>query len=505
MIEKLESQRLTLQAELDAKKTQEERNRLGQFATPSLLARDILVHAREFLGETRKIRFLDPALGSGAFYAALRRVFDTKSIEMATAFEIDPHYGEPAEALWAGHGLNLIHGDFTHAKPNPVYNLIICNPPYVRHHHLSAGEKARLRKLSYEASGSKLSGLAGLYCHFLMQAHAWMAPGAIAGWLIPSEFMDVNYGREVKRYLLNQVTLLEIHRFDPDDVQFADALVSSAIVWIKNSKPASDHHVIFSFGGSLTSKGSLVDPHHIRAVSIADLSKEDKWTRFPRQAVRQYDGRTKLGDLFQIKRGLATGDNGFFVLDEQRVKELNIPAKALRPILPSPRHIEGMSVEADERGLPTNARRLFLLDPRMDQSEIDAGYPSLAAYLAKGVEAGLNERYLCRSRKRWYDQENREPAPIVCTYVGRSDTKHGRPFRFIRNRSSATVANSYLAMYPRPALLERFAFDPNVIDRVWEQLNAIPAETLLGEGRVYGGGMHKLEPKELANVPLQLD
>ena len=55
-----------------------------------------------------------------------------------------------------------------------------------------------------------------------------MADDGLAAWLIPSEFMDVNYGRAIKEYLLNQVTLLRIHRFDPSDVQFNDALVSSA-------------------------------------------------------------------------------------------------------------------------------------------------------------------------------------------------------------------------------------------------------------------------------------
>ena len=36
--------------------------------------------------------------------------------------------------------------------------------------------------------------------------------------------------------------------------------------------------------------------------------------------------------------------------------------------------------------------------------------------------------------------------------------------------------------------------------RVFLILNTIAPEQLLDEGRVYGGGLHKLEPKELANV-----
>ena len=500
MIENLEARRIAIQADLDGLKTQEERNRLGQFATPSPLARAILAHAKDLLPQGSPVKFLDPALGSGAFYAALKRVFDPQSITCAAAFEIDPHYGKPAQELWEAQGLNLTHGDFTKAEPDPSYNLIICNPPYVRHHHLSAEDKARLHERSLGVTGCKLSGLAGLYVHFLLQAHAWMAPGAISGWLIPSEFMDVNYGREVKRYLLNKVTLLQIHRFSPDDVQFADALVSSAIVWIKNEAPAPDHRPLFTFGGTLSA------PQITKPVSSKDLASEAKWSRFPRHEVRvaEVNGSQQLGDLFSIKRGLATGDNKFFVLSEQQVKDRQIPKSALRPILPSPRYVKDDEVQADHDGLPTNVGRLYLLDPKMDEDEIRQAHPTLASYLDEGRENGVHEGYLCRGRKRWYDQEQRGPAPIVCTYMGRSDGKSGRPFRFVRNRSQATVANTYLAMYPKPALQERLDKDPGLMDRLWQQLNEICPEVLLGEGRVYGGGLHKLEPKELSKVPLVL-
>jgi hypothetical protein len=37
----------------------------------------------------------------------------------------------------------------------------------------------------------------------------------------------------------------------------------------------------------------------------------------------------------------------------------------------------------------------------------------------------------------------------------------------------------------------------------FDQLTGIEGDTLLGEGRVYGGGVHKMEPKEMARVPVQ--
>lgn len=489
-----EQERLALQASLDAEKTQAERNRLGQFATPTALAEDILRYAASLLPPAEKVRFLDPAIGTGSFYSALLKVFPKKRVAEALGFELDPHYGKPAAQLWKATGLVLKQADFTHAEPAPRFNVLICNPPYVRHHHLQNGEKKRLQLRTQQASGMKMSGLAGLYCHFLGLSHAWMAEGGVAGWLIPSEFMDVNYGQAVKRYLLDRVTLLHIHRFDPNDVQFADALVSSAVVWFKNQPPPPDHKVKFTFGGT------LFEPKISRTVSSRALAHESKWTRFPMSEVRDQSGIPKLSDFFQIKRGLATGDNDYFILTEEEIAARGLPMETFTPILPSPRHLPEDEVKARKDGSPDITRRLFLLDTKLTENEIRTRFPALSAYLEEGKARGLHERYLCKHRSLWYGQENRPPAPLVCTYLGRGDAKSGRPFRFILNHSRATVANVFLAMYPTPLLARALADDPSLLRRIWQMLNELTPDQLLGEGRVYGGGLHKLEPRELAQV-----
>lgn len=494
-----EERRLSIQAMLDAAKTQAERNRMGQFATPSALAFDILARAFDILDPAEKVRFLDPAIGTGSFYSALLRTFPKARIEAAEGYEIDPHYGRPCAELWGAHGLTLHAEDFTHAVPPPPcdrFNLLVCNPPYVRHHHIVNGEKLRIQHETRKACGVPISGLSGLYCYFLGLAHAWLAEGGLAAWLIPSEFMDVNYGRAVKRYLLDRVTLLHIHRFDPADVQFGDALVSSSVVWFRNAPPPSDHIVRFTFGGGLSS------PRLSRQVTIETLRHELKWTRFPAAAPREANDEPTIAEFFTIRRGLATGDNSYFILTPEEIERRGLPMEAFRPILPSPRYVDVDEIDADRHGNPILGKRLFLLDCRLPEAEVKARFPKLWQYFEEGKAGSVASRYLCKHRAPWYAQENRPPAPIVCTYLGRSDGRGGKPFRFILNHSQATVANVYLALYPKPPLAQAMEADSSVARKVWTILNDIRPATMLGEGRVYGGGLHKLEPGELANVPV---
>ncbi len=498
--EEIEQRRLVLQAALDSAKSQAQRNKLGQFATPTALATDILLAAKSLLPKGCPVRFLDPAFGTGAFYSALLRCFPQDRIDWAMGYEIDPHYGQPARELWESTPLALTLGDFTTAAPpgdeKGKSTLVVCNPPYVRHHHLDAATKQRLRAASVRASGVDLNGLTGLYCHFVTLSHAWMEKDALAIWLIPSEFMDVNYGGPLKEYLLNRVTLTRIHRFDPDHVQFDDALVSSAVVCFRNAEPPNGHLVEFTYGGT------LVKPERTRLVARSELRPEAKWTRLafaPKESTGE-GWQAKLSDLFAIKRGIATGANAFFILPEAKAEELGLPHRFLKPILPSPRFVQTDEIEADDKGDPFIDPRMVLLDCRLPEDEIHQKYPRLWTYLQAGRSRGIHKRYLCQHREPWYTQEDREPAPILCTYMGRTGEDKGA-FRFILNHSRAITANVYLLLYPKATLARMLHDKPELLRALWTALNEIPWDALLGVGRVYGGGLHKMEPKELAEAP----
>jgi hypothetical protein len=85
--------------------------------------------------------------------------------------------------------------------------------------------------------------------------------------------------------------------------------------------------------------------------------------------------------------------------------------------------------------------------------------------------------------------------------MGRGSKQTSNPFRFILNNSKARATNVYLLLYPKKSIKEQLDSDPELLIKVWNFLNEISADILTGEGRVYGGGLHKLEPRELANVP----
>ena len=492
-IDTLEMARYDLQTKLDAGKSSLERNILGQFHTPWDLACILAKYAKENI-KRKDIKFLDPAFGTGTFYSAL--IKNNANVSNAQAYEIDPYYAKPTQELWGNCNVNITIGDFLLEKPKPEFDLLICNPPYVRHHHINQDLKFNYKRLSEENSGIKVSGLSGLYCHFVMRSDAWLRENGLAIWLIPSEFLDVNYGSAVKQFLLDNVDTIRIHKFDPENVQFSDALVTSSVVVFRKKSENQASTIEFTYG-------DFEKPSFTKKVSANSLSCKDKWAKYFKKEQIIQSGQV-FGDLFKIRRGIATGANDFFILGEDVVKNNKIPAEFLKPILPSPRNLKTNIINSDSSGVPSNVARNFLISTVSTIEEIRSKSIWLANYLESGSETIANG-FLCKGRTPWYAQESRQPSIFLSSYMGRCRKDGDSPIRFFWNRSKAIGTNSFLMIYPTASAFEIFGESEFSQEKMFKCIQAVTNTSIFDQTRSYGGGLFKLEPKELQKVRIDLN
>ena len=440
------------------------------------------------------VHFGDPAVGNGAFYAALLQVVARERIASAVGVDIGWEQVEMARSRWGHRGLDVMRADYLHMERLQPRTLILANPPYLRHQGIPAAYKTRLRERASVIMGTRIDGKAGQYVYFLILSHKWLADGGVGAWLIPSGFMRSRYGRDVRRYLTEEVSLVRIHEFGAEDPQFENAKVLTAVVVFRKGKPNLDRTAMLSIGGSLEA------PERSRFVSVGALKSQDRWAVWCREA-NGGGSRVCIGDLFSVRRGIATGANEFFVLSRDAARARGLPDRALRPILPKSRRLKSDVVERAEDGWPEVDPQLCVVDCELSEEEITARYPELSKYLASARGLGILERNLVRHRNPWYRQERRLPTMFLCTYMGRGSAEH-LPLRFIWNKSDAIATNAYLMMYPNQKLARVLGEAPTASREVFATLRRAAAGTIGEYWRTYLGGLRKIEPGELLEVGL---
>jgi hypothetical protein len=463
--------------------------------TPPELAQEIARYAVGLLDRTQKshVDFGDPAVGTGAFFSALLGVLPESSVASSIGIDISPKQVEAAKWRWKSKNMQVIEADFLHIETLPVRNLILANPPYLRHQGIAPKYKKELRERASFDMGMRISGLSGQYVYFVLLSHAWMADNAIAAWLIPSEFMQTAYGKALRYYFSRKVQLLRVHQFGSQDRQFENAEVLPCVVFFKKMDPRLDEKALF------TSGGTLLEPKISESVRIRDLQSELKWTIPFRKNVERNEHFYPLGDLFSVRRGMATGANDFFVLERQQAMDLGIPNEVLRPLLPKAKLLLSDVIERQADGFPDVERQLCVIDTDLSEQEIKKRYPKFMRYLKRGITDGVLNGHLVGRRTPWYKQENRAPAPFLCTYMGKA---HGdkSAIRFLWNKSDAVVTNTYLMLYPNPRILKLMEEDQGVSKILFDLLKEAAWGAIDEFARTHAGGLSKIEPGELQKV-----
>lgn len=205
----------------------EHRRRYAQFFTPPKIADLMAEWALE--GPTESL--LEPAAGMGALIrAALARQPDLR----VTTFEKDPVILRAFLASYPDlRKIEVIHEDFLTANLLSTFDAVLMNPPYLRHHDLSYSFDifAEFAK-KYRVDVSKLSNS---YLLFTLKVCMSLNPGGRAAIIIPSEWMNANFGAAMKSFLIRQGLLREIIYFSNCSEIFDDALTTASILLIEKA------------------------------------------------------------------------------------------------------------------------------------------------------------------------------------------------------------------------------------------------------------------------------
>jgi adenine-specific DNA-methyltransferase len=451
---------------------------LGQVATPEAVAR---LMAR-WVTSRMPGSILDPAAGLGSLLHECHRLAPRAKL---VGVERDRETLLQARNT-APDGAKLVLADYLLSEP-VQFQGIIANPPYVKAHRLEYPEGTW--RTFEERFGTPLDRLTNLYALFLLKIWQDLAVGGRAAVLLPAEFLNANFGEEIKERLLKEIRPPGLVVFAPTLNLFEGALTTSAILFLEKGRPVSNRMLAVR-GDSLEGAAAFIDyilgdtvgSPPAQYLSLSDFSPSEKWlnTFFNGTAVGMPAAFPKtVGDYFGCRRGIATGANDFFCLSESGMKEHRLSARHVEPCLTKATDAAGLVFSPEKlAALAASDRRCYLLNPRENG-------PALQKYLQIGEELGIPKRHLPSHRPVWYLPENRAVADIWVAVFSRETVK------FILNTSGAKNLTCFHGLYAKPGHGNLSPLMTLFLNSGWGR------EAFSKVNRYYGDGLNKLEPKDV--------
>ena len=455
---------------------------LGQVETPLPIAE---LMARWVMSR-KPACVLDPAAGPGSLLRACR---DRCSTAQLVGVERDAGTLRRAGAQ-APRGTKLILADYLLADAG-LFDGIIANPPYVKAQRLDYAETDW--RYFEERFGTPLDRLTNLYALFLLKIWEDLAPRGRAAVLLPAEFLNANFGEEIKERLLRALRPAGIIVFSPSLSVFADALTTSAIVFLQKGAAATGPLRAMK-ADTIEEAATFVDGLLARPVAesrvnytdLAQFKPRDKWLNVLLNDGPLFDATRfarRIGDYFDCRRGIATGANEFFCLSQSGLREHALELEHVEPCVTKAVDASGLVFSREKlASLVAADRRCYLLNPRRNGRDLER-------YLQAGEQLGIPQRHLPSHRPVWYRPENRAVADIWVAVFSREKVK------FILNTSGAKNLTCFHGLYAKPG-------HGNLAPLLVLFLNSSGGREAFAQvNRFYGDGLNKLEPKDVEAMP----
>lgn len=444
----------------------EHRKRVGQFFTAEAVADWALSVVPPLANDqvcdagAGAAVFAKAVLGTGVSVRSYVGVENDPILALCAAHVLESIDAPDSFKVWYANFLLLNEAAFK-SQDLQMPTLIIANPPFVRYHNLAG--RARIRTALKSSLGVMLSPLSGSGSYFLSRA------AELAGSADSAKTVNGQNGR-LLFFLPKEAAGAEHARRLRDDLRRMHGWR-----WRQHQIPIAD---------------TGADGHRSNALALFFVFEKKK-VRVESRTLQSKPAAC-VRDLLQIKRGISTGCNEFFVLTDEEALRRKI-SQHLRKVLPTRIPITGNNFsEADWDRLRASGRPCWLL--ALPNGNIEDFETPVQEYLKEGLRRGVHATPTAQSLRTWFSiPVPPSPPDIFVTYLFR-----GAP-RFVLNGAHVLHLTNILGgRFVSPIL------DPMRQEMIIDSLNAQAERWITRNkaGREYKGGLRKIEPRELSMLPV---
>ncbi|QKG93485.1 Eco57I restriction-modification methylase domain-containing protein [Halorubrum salinarum] len=370
---------------------------------------------------------------------------------------------------------------------------IVSNPPYTSHDRLDGDDKRRWCEQVRREAGADVSKLSPLYVYFMIHAETLADDGTRVAFLTPQSWLQKQYGRELKEFLLDRFDVKALIRVDPEEGSlFPDADTTAVFTLLEarnDPDPGSETRFITVDDKGFSTLHRAMDSTAtddtdwgmINTVEQSALTVAENWQARFDPIERDVSHLPELSSLASVRSVPPTGKVEVFCLSDDTVETYGISTRHLSRLARHPADVTGYDLEESDWIAARDAgKEVWLLDPNdidaipdtMDEfvrqyeagaltgdgtseqgtlEQYDAGESTTAdpasdlenlfEYLRDSIrEHDLRGNYTCRTREYWWRPERCDPAPVVFNNAGQEQS------RFVVNEAGLRTTNSFFGV-----------------------------------------------------------
>ncbi|MGI0011527.1 MAG: N-6 DNA methylase, partial [Nitrosopumilaceae archaeon] len=440
--------------------------RNGKYYTPESLAEFL---ARPLIRDTTESVF-DPAYGDGALLLAADKIAqEQKACSFIEVYGCDK---APVNGLLQKiPASQLVKENFFRYKPDKKFDIILMNPPYVRHHLMSESAWSLYQKATNPIL--QLNSYSDLWAYFLIKATRHLKKIGSIGAILPWSFLQAEYAQNVRVWLAGNFGRIKVLALGSNYFDTASERV--LLLWLENyGTTVEEIRYGYSYQIDHEINYFKINKRAWEAQAVV-VSAKSNVESIVQTYINKY-GFEKFNNFADVKIGIVTGADDFFILDKIKANSLALPNKCLIPILKSSRELAGPSMNGS---IPSN----MLLSFSKNNSE------ETQRYIRAGSKKGYNHRSHSKRRTPWY-------------YVNPGETPNAF-FPYRCSHSPYLMLNTHKVQSTNS--IHRIYFDKRLSENQirWIQMTLLSAPgqlSLEANSRVYGEGVLKIEPSSLGNA-----